>query len=74
MPGSSTTSLCLTKKLAELSKVTNGCFSFPISKRATTLVLRSRQSLVSHTFYSSLSFIMLLLFRHYDKKAGIPAN
>lgn len=68
MFGSNITTFCLTNKLAELSKVTNGYFSFPIYKRATTAVPCSRQSLVFRTFYSLLSFIMLLLFRHYDKK------
>lgn len=43
----------LFNKLAELSKVTNGYFSFPIYKRATTAVPCSRQSLVFRTFYSS---------------------
>ena len=68
MFGSNTTTFCLTNKLAELSKVTNDYSSFPIYKRAMTAVPCSRQSLVFCTLYSSLSFIMLLLFRHFDKK------
>jgi len=66
--GSNTTTFYLANKLAELSKITNSYFSFPVYKRATTAVPCSRQSLIFCTFSSSLSFTMLLLFRHYDKK------
>jgi len=70
--GSNTTTFCLMTEPAQLSKVTNDNFSFPIYKRTMTAVKCSRQSLVFHTF--SLSFIMLCLLRHYDKKQAFLQN
>lgn len=65
----------LLRKPEELSKVTSACFTFPIYKRATTALPCSRQSLVFHTFYSTLLFNTLLLFRHYNKKqASLQTN
>lgn len=57
--GSNTTTFCLMTEPAQLSKVTNDNFSFPIYKRTMTAVKCSRQSLI---FPHILSLIYYAVF------------